>query len=517
MQNRPCCRPSVLLIGVLLWLSACGGQPPAAPSPNATAALPDPPAAAAPQQGALARLEELHATASPDVPTINPNIFAAGTSVAGLDLSGMDLATARAHLLSLETRMQRPLEIVLDANEITLFPADIGLKLPIEELLAEAREQQAAGQPVRLPVRIDYDTAGLREYIEGIADETMIPPTLRLITATDSISRSFAYTPGQRINVEVALYQIEQQLTAPLGTRRITLSRSPDPTLPAPRATAAQIEEQLQLMAQTWDGVVGFYLHDLETDTVIALNERTVFSGASVMKVPIMMHAHMTLKRFTPEQYEWLNDMILDSGNLSANDLLAASVGGTGTEDALVGVQAMTENLQKLGLEHTYQRMPYESYDYLIGVLGMNIPFGPDFEGEPPYTAADPVIRTTPAEMGHLFVLMDRCMRGYGDLLELFPETITPARCASMLDLLTKNHDLTRMMAGIPAGVRVEHKSGWVDQMQCDVGIVRSEAGDYVLALYLFREQYYHDSSIADPFLAHLSRMVYTAYNPVRL
>lgn len=515
MSPRLRLRYTFLLLGLWLWLGACSMPLPTAAPANAPAAAAPPPA---PQsQGALAQLEQLHATTAPPPSAPDDAVFVAGTSVAGIDLGGMNVPTARAHLIALDTRLQRPLEIVIDANQVTLFPADIALRLPIEELLNEALTQQAPGQPARIPVRIRYDAERLRQYLQGIADETMIPPTLRLITATDSISRSFGYEPGQRINVEVALYQIEQQLSAPLGTRRVTLSRSPDPTLPPPRATPQQIEEQLQLMAQQWEGVLGFYLHDLDTDTVVALNERTVFSGASVMKVPIMMHAHMTLKRFTPEQYGWLNDMILDSDNLSANSLLAASVGGTGTEDALTGVQAMSANLQRLGLEHTYQRMPYESYDYLIGILGMDIPFGAEFEGEPPYTTADPVIRTTPAEMGHLFVLMDRCMRGYGDLLAMFPETITPARCASMLDLLTKNHDLTRMVAGIPPGVRVEHKSGWVDQMQCDVGIVRSPAGDYVLALYLFQEEFYADSSIADPFLAHLSRMVYTAYNPVRL
>ncbi len=511
-------RRTLLILGLWLWLGACSVPMPAAPAAGAPP-LPAAPAnaPAAVPQGALAQLEQLHATAAPVLPAPDDAVFGAGTSVAGLDLGGMNVPTARAHLIALETRLQRPLEMVIDTNQVTLFPADIGLQLPIEELLNEALAQQAQGQSARIPVRITYDVERLRQIIQGIADETMIPPTLRLITATDSISRSFGYDPGQRINVEVALYQIEQQLTAPLGTRRVTLSRSPDPTLPPPRATPQQIQEQLTLMAQEWEGVLGFYLHELDTDTVVALNERTVFSGASVMKVPIMMHAHMTLKGLTSEQSGWLNAMILDSDNLSANNLLAASVGGAGTEDALLGLEAMNENLRRLGLEHTYQRMPYESYDYLVGILGMDVLFGPEFEGEPPYTMADPVIRTTPAEMGHLFVLMDRCMRGDGDLLTMFPDTITPARCASMLDLLTKNHDLTRMVAGMPPGVRVEHKSGWVDQMQCDVGIVRSPAGDYVLALYLFHDEYYADSSIADPFLAHLSRMVYTAYNPVHL
>lgn len=515
---------SLRLRGVLLFflltaltaasLSACTGVS----APPTAAAPPAAPAPAAPAiDGALAQLEQLHtAPQQAQIGGDEGHVFAPDTLVAGIDLSGMDVPTARAYLLDLQNRLSRPLDVELDGARTTIYPDEISLQLPIEAMLSEARTLNEQGQPVRIPVQISYDTERLRQKLQNFANDTMILPTLHVLTDTDSIGRSFGYTPGQRINVEVALYQIDRQLAAPLGVRRITLTRSPDPTIPAPRATPQQIQEQLELLAAEWDGVVGLYLHDLASNTTVAtLNERTVFSGASLLKVPIMLHAHMTLQRFTPEQYGWITAMILDSDNQSANDLLAASVGGRDTEDALIGVQLMNEHLQQLGLNHTYQLMPYEAYDYLVGVLGMEIPMGPEYEGEPPYTFADPVIRTTPGEMGHLFVLMDRCKRGYGDLMTMFPDTITPTRCRSMLDLLTKNHDLTRMVAGIPAGVRVEHKSGWVDQMQCDVGIVRSPAGDYVLALYIYQEEYYADSSIADPFLATLSHLVYTAYNPV--
>jgi hypothetical protein len=51
--------------------------------------------------------------------------------------------------------------------------------------------------------------------------------------------------------------------------------------------------------------------------------------------------------------------------------------------------------------------------------------------------------------------------------------------------------------------------------MQCDVGIVRSPGGDFVLAVYLYRETDQLYDSVAAPVIAAFARMVYTAYNPL--
>jgi beta-lactamase class A len=101
--------------------------------------------------------------------------------------------------------------------------------------------------------------------------------------------------------------------------------------------------------------------------------------------------------------------------------------------------------------------------------------------------------------------------------MQTFTATLTMSRCQEMLDLLAENGDHERMRAGIPDGVRVEHKSGWIEDMQSDVGIVRSPGGDFILAIYLYRETDWLRDYIAQPALAGFARMVYTAYNPVRL
>jgi hypothetical protein len=90
-----------------------------------------------------------------------------------------------------------------------------------------------------------------------------------------------------------------------------------------------------------------------------------------------------------------------------------------------------------------------------------------------------------------------------------------------MLDLLEANEDHKRMVAGIPDGVRVEHKSGWIDDMQADAGIVRTPGGDFLVAIYLYQPVAAGKPRLPDRVamsaIAGFARLVYTYYNPVRL
>jgi hypothetical protein len=161
--------------------------------------------------------------------------------------------------------------------------------------------------------------------------------------------------------------------------------------------------------------------------------------------------------------------------------------------------------------------MPFEAYDYLVGIRGLSIAQGPPQEGSPPYTKPDPILRTTPAEISRIFLMIEDCSQGEGELLERYPEQITPEQCQELLDLLVETADKERLVAGIPEGVRVEHKSGWTQFMHADSGIVRSPGGDYLLTIYLWRDVEELPDVWANPYIEALSRVVYTAYNPVKL
>lgn len=274
-----------------------------------------------------------------------------------------------------------------------------------------------------------------------------------------------------------------------------------------------QIHQQVVNLAEEWPGIVGFYLEDLHNGMVVAHNEQTVFSGASVIKVAILIYTYIHISHFTAQQEYWLNAMIIESDNDAANHLLAAAAGGEGVVDALTGALEMNRLLQSLGLYHTYQYLPYGARDALMR-REIPIAYGPLQEGTPPFTEADPVLRTTPAEMARLFVLLDACSRGQGALLAHSPETLSPLRCQEMLDRLARNGDTTRLRAGIPAYVRVEHKSGWINTMQADVGIVRSDGGDFVVAIFLYQDAEYLEDTVTTNAFRTLASIAWNAYNP---
>ncbi len=54
----------------------------------------------------------------------------------------------------------------------------------------------------------------------------------------------------------------------------------------------------------------------------------------------------------------------------------------------------------------------------------------------------------------------------------------SPASCAKLRDLLAANRWNDQIPAGLPDGVRVEHKNGWITGVRHDGGIVRPGPGD---------------------------------------
>jgi beta-lactamase class A len=438
-----------------------------------------------------------------------------GVHVAGIDVGGMRPAKARARLAAALGPRLHSLELRVETTHITLRPEAIGLYIPLDALIAEAQSAQAGAQ---IALRVSYDAARLRSALEDLARRTDRQPTIVVISDAVPFSRRFASIPGQRLDVATAMRKIDAHLQLLSAPPQLTLPVQPDMHVQHPQP--AQLQEQIAALAREWAGVVGISVLDPKSGQVVAqLNEHTVFSGASVMKVAILLDAYLTHSRFTPQQERWIDAMIIESDNRAANDLLAASAGGMTPQDAVRGARAMSALLRDLGLAHTYQYRPYQTDDDPIDPADLDIWLGPEREGPPPYTDADRVLRSTPAEMSRIFLWIEQCSQGSGILLERFAGSLTVARCQEMLNRLEQNGDHSRMVAGFPAGTRVAHKSGWIGDMQADVGMVHSPDGDFVLAVYVYSPRTAnttdHFDAVAKQAIAGFAQMVYSYYNPI--
>ncbi|MGQ9925399.1 MAG: serine hydrolase [Chloroflexaceae bacterium] len=470
---------------------------------------PDPPSATRQSVAAVA-------TSTAPGPTPVP-VFASGTTVAGVTVAGLTLAEAEQRL---RTALAAPEEIELrvGSRRQVLSAERIGLTVPVDQLLARAAPALTASTPITVSVAFDYDQAALRREVTTLAAAVAVPAAIQVITATETLSRSFAFTPGRILDVDAAVARIGKGLArGDVGPFTLKLSEETTPR----RVPLARLREEVEAMAAEWPGVIGFQLIDLETGASVGFHEHTVFAGASTIKTAIMLNAYVSIDTFDELERDLFKKMIGESDNLAANDLLAATVGGQGTEYAFVGADAMSTMLQEeLGLEHTYLYIPFEATDY-ISLYKPKFRCGPQGPvGAQPYTEHGNCLRAEPASMARLYQLIDQCAVNKGLLLERF-ERLTPARCQEMLDYLAANDDQIRLVAGVPPGVRVEHKSGWIEDMQADAGIVRSPNGAYAIAIYVYRPlpagRYFWPDELMAPVVAAFSRLAYTAYNPVRL
>ena len=499
MHTRP--RIAVLLLVGMLLLVACGSSVGAAAVPNPTI------------------IPTIAPTVVPTpAPTAVP-VFAAGSRVAGVDVSGLAVTAARERLVAALASKPTPIELRAGDVSLTIDPQTFGLSSSVDDLIGQADSALRAGKPVDVPLLASLDDAALRAQLVSLAERVATPPQISVISSTKTISRSFAYTPGMTLDVDAALPRVRAALTSARHAATLALTLTEDPVVP--QVSNERILAEIQSMASQWGGVIGVHLHDLKTGAEVRFHDKTVFAGASTIKVAIMLNAYINLATFTTKQELWLGDMIKYSDNIAANNLLAAAAGGTSTEYAFSGATQMSKMLAKdLGLENLYLYVPYEAIDF-IKQNKIKYMCGPrDPVGEKPYTESGCALRATPYAIAQVYKVIDACANGSGPLLEKFAN-LSPKRCQQMLDRLATNDDKTRMVAGLPTGTRVEHKSGWIENLQADNGIVRSPNGDYVLSVYVYKKlpkdvSMWSDEMMA-PTVAAFSRLAYTAYNPVRL
>lgn len=449
----------------------------------------------------------------PPTATPTPFTFPPASSLAGVDVGGLTIEVAKARLTASLRRDDRTIVLATEGYSTTLPAAEFVKLPPVDQLVARGRANVYGTAPVKLPLQLSIDRPALQAFVERIAPGVDRPAATAVVSDAQALTQTFTFKsrPARRLNVNQTIGRITQELRQPTGARQLELVvESP----PGARPPMAELERVLRAHAALWKGVAGLYVRDLQTGETVAYNADTVFSGASVMKVPIMIFAYSRLGALDDEQRGWMQRMIIESQNLDANSLLAAAVDGEGTEAALQGVNEMTAMLKRLGLSRTYMLIPYESGDWLIQ-QSMLPGGGPAREGAEPFTAADGYVRTTPREMGELFVMLDECAQGTGPLLKKVGGKLNDRLCQEMLGWLQQPHDQERMVAGLPSNAKVAHKGGWVEDMQSDVGIVESPGGRYVAAIYIWRDGYVTDANAnPSPYLGDFSHTIYTFFNP---
>ena len=84
-----------------------------------------------------------------------------------------------------------------------------------------------------------------------------------------------------------------------------------------------------------------------------------------------------------------------------------------------------------------------------------------------------------------------------------------------MLQVMSAN-DLERLLqAGIPAGVRIAHKNGWLENVHADAGIVFPPNGrNYIITAFVWEAGEFFDYNRAWPLIEEISRAAWNYFSP---
>ncbi len=253
------------------------------------------------------------------------------------------------------------------------------------------------------------------------------------------------------------------------------------------------------------------YLRDLETGEELVFGGDVAFSGTSINKIAILVDLFgvLTLPPDAQTAQDIANTMIC-SENVATNRLLSVIGGGID----YTGADGVTDFLTQIGLRRTFLTAPY--------LIPGATPAPPPQPIRYPVTDADQTKASpnvtnqmTVDEMGYLLTgLYDCAYNDSGFLMEgTFAGRYTGQECRRMLYVMSNNTVDALLKAGVPEGVTVAHKHGWVEDTHGNAAVIFSPERDYVMVMMLHQPTWlnFQDSL---PVIAEASRVVYNHYNP---
>ncbi|MHB8752128.1 MAG: serine hydrolase, partial [Aggregatilineales bacterium] len=290
---------------------------------------------------------------------------------------------------------------------------------------------------------------------------------------------------------------------------------------PPPWATGPAIPDQglQQLGTQIFDYLLNAkfspgtdrqasaFLMDLRSGQAVSLNPGVAYSGMSLIKIPILIAVYRALNGLpTPDQAQALGEMMICSSNENTNAILAL----IGNGNVLTGVQNVTDTMHALGLQDTFLSAPLMTDPKATPAPVSSLKTGADQVSTDP----DPFNQATPADLGDALTAIYQCAKdGSGPLVNTFGSQFTINKCRAMILLMSSDKIGVMVEAGVPPGITVAHKHGWVPETHGDAAIVFTPGGDFVLTVAM-RQKTWLDYTDSFPKISEIARMVYNTYNP---
>src|SRR5215468_7605423 len=281
---------------------------------------------------------------------------------------------------------------------------------------------------------------------------------------------------------------------------------------PAPSPRLVGLQPQLDSLrasigkrvSEVKDAVVGVAFRDLETGDTLFLNADDSFHAASTMKVPVMIELFRRVDSHA---------LRLDQGILLINkfgsigdgspyaldpgsDSDSAAYTPTGTRVTVRElIDRMITRSSHLATNALIELVTASSANATAHALGAtNIRVLRGVEDGKAFRAN--LNNTTTAR--DLAVLLDAIETG---------KAASRSSCDAMREVLTRQEFNEEIPAGLPAGVKVAHKTGWITGVRHDAAIVYPPGRKPYVLVVLTRD--IPDDTVARRLIADISRLVY--------
>jgi beta-lactamase class A len=276
---------------------------------------------------------------------------------------------------------------------------------------------------------------------------------------------------------------------------------------------AADLQQQLEALANAHQGKVALYAKQLKTGATVAISADTPVKTASVIKLPIMIEAFTEAKAGKLNLADRLTltkeNQVPGSGILTAlspglmptvEDTITLMIqlsDNTGTNMMIdkVGVAAVDQMLVGMGMKNTwlYKKvfkpadgpMPADQKQFGLG-------------------------KTTAREMAEIMASVDRCDLG------------DAALCKRMLDILKGQHDRDDIPRYIEVSDTSEkpsaiaNKTGALDDVRNDVALVYTTGGPIVISAFTWdnKDQTWTSENTAQKLIGQMAKLIVDAWAP---
>jgi beta-lactamase class A len=231
-----------------------------------------------------------------------------------------------------------------------------------------------------------------------------------------------------------------------------------------PVRAAAQGAPRLDDLLDDIPGTTGVIARTMgDTAPFVAIREDEHFPSASVIKLAILATVYRAYDAGTAAPGDLVRTRAADL--IGGSDVLAGSPAGKAWSiDALVKAMIrVSDNSASNTLITAFGMTTVNATMRLAGMTSSHL--GRHFaDVVPAWRRSENVI--TPADTATLLFAIERGMR------EGIPTIASPQSCRAMIEILLGNEDGSKIVHGLPRGTPCAHKTGEIDGVRNDAGVV---------------------------------------------